>query len=57
MLKLDVETFFGRLQFDPTGVDTKARAVISQVQGGKAIPVYPTDIAAASIRYPRKAFE
>jgi branched-chain amino acid transport system substrate-binding protein len=57
MLKLDVETFFGHFQFDQAGVDTKASAVISQVQGGKAIPVYPTEIAAAAIRYPRKPFE
>jgi branched-chain amino acid transport system substrate-binding protein len=57
MLKLDVETFFGHFQFDQNGVDTKASAVISQVQGGKAIPVYPTEIATAAIRYPRKPFE
>jgi branched-chain amino acid transport system substrate-binding protein len=57
MLKLDVETFFGHFQFDQNGVDAKASAVISQVQGGMAIPVYPTEVAAAPIRYPRKAFE
>jgi branched-chain amino acid transport system substrate-binding protein len=57
MLKLDVETFFGHFQFDQNGVDVRASAVISQVQGGKAIPVYPTEIAAAAIRYPRKPFE
>jgi branched-chain amino acid transport system substrate-binding protein len=57
MLKLDVESFFGRFQFDQNGVDAKASAVISQVQGGKAIPVYPTEVAAAPIRYPRKALE
>jgi branched-chain amino acid transport system substrate-binding protein len=57
MLKLDVESFFGHFQFDQNGVDTKASAVISQVQGGKAIPVYPTEVATATIRYPRKLFE
>ena len=39
------------------GVDKKASAVISQVQGGTAVPVYPADIAAAKVRYPRKPFE
>jgi branched-chain amino acid transport system substrate-binding protein len=57
MLQLNVETFFGRLQFDQTGVDRKASAVISQVQGGVAVPVYPADIAAAKVRYPREPFE
>jgi branched-chain amino acid transport system substrate-binding protein len=57
MLQLDVETFFGRFQFDENGVDKKASPVISQVQNGKAIPVYPTAIAAAPVHYPRKAFE
>jgi branched-chain amino acid transport system substrate-binding protein len=57
MLQLDVETFFGHVQFDQAGVDTKASAVISQVQGGVAVPVYPSEIAAAPIRYPRKPFE
>ena len=57
MLQLDVETFFGRVQFDQTGVDKKASAVISQVQGGTAVPVYPAEIAAKPVRYPRKPFE
>jgi branched-chain amino acid transport system substrate-binding protein len=57
MLELDVETFFGHVQFDQTGVDKRASAVISQVQGGVAVPVYPAEIAAAPVRYPRKPFE
>jgi branched-chain amino acid transport system substrate-binding protein len=57
MLQLDVQTFFGQLQFDQAGVDKKASAVISQVQGGVAVPVYPAEIAAAKVRYPRKPFE
>lgn len=56
MLQLDVETFFGHVQFDQTGVDKKASAVISQVQGGAAVPVYPAEIAAKPVRYPRKPF-
>ncbi len=57
MLQLDVETFFGHVQFDQTGIDKKASAVISQVQGGVAVPVYPPEIAAKPVRYPRKPFE
>jgi branched-chain amino acid transport system substrate-binding protein len=56
MLQLDVQTFFGPIKFNENGVDEKASAVISQVQGGKAIPVYPQEIAAAPVRYPRKPF-
>ncbi len=56
MSKLDIETFFGKVRFNDRGVDTAASAVVAQVQNGKAIPVYPTEIQAAPIRYPRKPF-
>ncbi len=54
--KLDFETFFGKVKFNDRGVDTAASAVVAQVQNGKAVPVFPTEIAAAAIRYPRKPF-
>lgn len=57
MSKLDFETFFGKVRFNERGVDVAASAVVAQVQGGRAIPVFPTEIQAAPIRYPRKPFE
>ena len=54
--KLDFETFFGKVKFNDRGVDIAASAVVAQVQNGKAVPVYPKDIAAAPIQYPRKPF-
>ena len=56
-LSKDGRIGFYDVQFDQTGVDKKASAVISQVQGGIAVPVYPSEIATAPIRYPRKPFE
>ncbi len=56
MLHLDTETFFGPLKFEQDGTDPDASAIISQVQGGKAIPVYPAAIAEAKVHYPRKPF-
>jgi branched-chain amino acid transport system substrate-binding protein len=56
MSKLDFETFYGKIKFHDRGVDTAASAVVAQVQNGKAIPVYPLDVAAAPIQYPRKPF-
>lgn len=56
MLHLDFETFFGKVKFNERGVDIAASAVVAQVQNGRAVPVFPTDIQAAPIRYPRKPF-
>lgn len=56
MLQLDTDTFFGPVKYNDAGVDVKASAVVAQVQGGKAVPVYPAAIAAAPVVYPRKPF-
>lgn len=57
MLALDTDTFFGPVKFDEAGVDVKASAVVAQVQGGTAVPVFPKAIAAAPVIYPRKPFQ
>ena len=57
MLTLDTTTFFGPVKFNDAGVDEKATAVVAQVQGGKAVVVYPKDIASAPVQYPRKPFQ
>jgi len=56
MSKLDFQTFFGNVKFNERGVDIAASAVVAQVQGGKAVPVFPKEIQAAAIVYPRKPF-
>ena len=57
MLKLDFETFFGRIKFNQQGVDIAATPVVDQVQNGKSIPVYPPAVAKAAVIYPRHPFE
>jgi branched-chain amino acid transport system substrate-binding protein len=54
--KLDFQTFFGNVKFNERGVDIAASAVVAQVQNGKAVPVFPKEIQAAPINYPRKPF-
>lgn len=56
MSKLDFQTFFGNVKFNERGVDIAASAVVAQVQGGKAVPVFPKEIQGAPIVYPRKPF-
>ena len=56
MSKLDFETFYGKIKFNDRGVDIAASAVVAQIQNGKAVPVFPTEIQAAPIHYPRKIF-
>ena len=56
MSKLDIETFYGKVKFNERGVDVVASAVVSQVQNGRAVAVYPTEIAAGPIHYPRRPF-
>lgn len=43
----------GKVKFDSTGQNTAATAYQFQWQGGKLIPVYPTNVAAASPEYPK----
>ncbi|MGH7079033.1 MAG: amino acid ABC transporter substrate-binding protein, partial [Acetobacteraceae bacterium] len=53
---LDFETFYGKVKFNAEGIDVAASAVAAQVQNGKAIPVFPRDVAQAAFQYPRKPF-
>jgi branched-chain amino acid transport system substrate-binding protein len=56
LTKLDFQTFFGNVKFNDKGIDVAASAVVSQVQNGKAVPVYPKAVEVAPVRYPRKPF-
>jgi branched-chain amino acid transport system substrate-binding protein len=49
---LDTSSFFGPIKFNEKGMNvTKPMAVI-QIQSGKPVPVWPTDSAAGSLKWP-----
>ena len=45
---LDVTTFFGQVKFDATGKNVTKPMVVIQIQGGKAVTVWPKDMAEGS---------
>ncbi|MDH3679481.1 MAG: amino acid ABC transporter substrate-binding protein [Acidimicrobiia bacterium] len=49
---LDVDTFYGRINFDETGKNTAKPMVTVQVQDGEALVTAPTDLAGADLVYP-----
>lgn len=49
---LDVSTFYGRLKFDPRGVNTYKPMVVEQIQSGAHHTVYPPEVADAQPKYP-----
>lgn len=53
--QLNVETFFGVLRFDPRGVNTYKPMVVTQIQSGNLVTVYPYRLANAKARYPAPA--
>ncbi len=55
--KLDLNTFYGRVKFDPEGANEAHPPVAVQVQDGKLVNVYPAEAAEAKPRYPMPAWE
>ena len=53
---LDVDTFYGRINFDATGKNTGKPMVTVQVLDGEAKVTAPTDFAAADLVYPMPAW-
>lgn len=49
---LDVMTFYGRLKFDPRGVNVYKPMVVEQIQQGRHHTVYPPAMADARPEYP-----
>lgn len=45
----------GGLKFDETGENAKASGIVIQVRDGKHVTVYPDDVAAAKMVYPKPA--
>jgi len=54
---LDVDTFYGHINFDETGKNTAKPMVTIQVQDGVPVVVAPTDVAVAKLVYPIPAWE
>jgi branched-chain amino acid transport system substrate-binding protein len=52
LTKLDITVFFGQIRFNDKGYNDKKPMVVEQIQSGKHVTVYPTDIANAKPSYP-----
>jgi branched-chain amino acid transport system substrate-binding protein len=53
---LDVDTFYGNINFDETGKNTGKPMVTVQVLDGEALVTAPTDLAGAELVYPMPAW-
>ena len=49
---IDLKTFFGRIKFDERGANMAKPIYVQQVQAGRTVIVWPTDVASARLRYP-----
>ena len=54
---LDVNTFYGRLKFDPQGQNTFHNVLVQQIQNGQLETVYPPELATAAGQYPAPTWE
>jgi branched-chain amino acid transport system substrate-binding protein len=52
MAGLDAQSFFGTIKFNPQGQNEYKPMGVIQIQGGKAVPVWPTDQAGAPMKFP-----
>jgi branched-chain amino acid transport system substrate-binding protein len=55
--ELDIDTFYGPINFDETGKNTAKPMVTIQVLDGAAKVVAPTDVASAELVYPMPGWE
>jgi branched-chain amino acid transport system substrate-binding protein len=49
---IDLKTFFGEIQFDDRGTNLAKPIYVQQVQAGRAVLIWPPDVATARPRYP-----
>jgi branched-chain amino acid transport system substrate-binding protein len=52
MSTLDTASFFGPIKFNANGMNVTKQMGVIQIQGGKAVPVWPKDSAEASLKWP-----
>ncbi len=48
----DLNTFFGQIKFDDRGANVVKPVYVQQVQSGRAVLIWPPDVASARPRYP-----
>ena len=53
---LDITTFYGQIKFAANGENATKPMVTTQVQSGKLVTVYPSNVANASLIYPTPPF-
>ena len=56
LASLNITTFYGPIQFSSNGENTAKPMVTIQIQNGKVVTVYPSDVANASMTYPTPPF-
>ena len=49
---MDLNTFFGEIKFDDRGVNVAKPVYVQQIQAGRAVLIWPPDVATARPRYP-----
>jgi branched-chain amino acid transport system substrate-binding protein len=49
---MDLNTFFGEIKFDERGANAVKPIYVEQVQSGRAVLIWPPDVASARARYP-----
>jgi branched-chain amino acid transport system substrate-binding protein len=49
---LDEQSFFGPLKFNAAGMNVTKTMGVIQIQGGKPVPVWPSDSASGSLKWP-----
>src|SRR5690349_14084578 len=55
LTKTDMKTFYGGIKFAEDGSNPGKDIILRQIQGGKYAVVWPLDVAAAKLNYPREA--
>ena len=55
--RLDADSFFGPLSFDPTGKNTAKPMSVIQIQDGKPVTVWPASAGAKPLRWPTVPFD
>jgi branched-chain amino acid transport system substrate-binding protein len=52
LVGLDLQTWFGRIKFDQTGLNTSKPMIVEQIQNGNVRTVWPPEVAYAKFDYP-----
>jgi branched-chain amino acid transport system substrate-binding protein len=52
LASLDINTFYGRIRFDPQGQNSYRSTLVVQVQNGRQMTVWPPELANAMPEYP-----